>query len=83
MSKKDQNKNMFGSLSAAAGQREKEQQKLEAAMTGNESIPDDTKRTTMMLSMTEDDKFKLKSYALKQRKSVSAIIHQWISENCE
>ena len=76
--------NMFGSFGQAAEQREKEQRKIEAAVTGQqEPAQDSGKRVTMMLSMSEADKYKLKSYALKQGKPVSAIVHEWISEHCE
>ena len=75
--------NMFGSFGQAAEQREKEQRKIEAAVTGQqEPAQDSGKRVTMMLSMSEADKFALKSYALKQGRPVSAIVHDWIQEHC-
>ena len=75
--------NMFGSFGQAAEQREKEQRKIEAVVTGQqEPAQDSGKRVTMMLSLSESDKFKLKSYALKQGRPVSAIVHDWIQEHC-
>ena len=75
--------NMFGSFGTAAEQREKEQRKIEAAVTGQqEPVRSSEKRVTFMLAMTELDKFDLKEYALKQGRPVSAIIHDWIDEHC-
>lgn len=41
------------------------------------------KRTKLTLSMTTEDKKKLKIIAAKREKSISAMLHEWIKQNAE
>lgn len=38
------------------------------------------KTTCMNLSLPNADKVKLKIYAIKQGKTISAVVHEWINE---
>lgn len=40
-------------------------------------------RTKLTLSVTTEDKKRLKIIAAKREKSISAILHEWIEENAE
>ncbi len=77
--------NMF---SAAAQRREQEQQQIEAAVTGKVSVGGGKVRkrgdhaTTMSLSVSLEDKIKIKEYAARRCLSVSDILHSWIEEHC-
>lgn len=78
---KKQDENMFGSFASAADERKKEQQQIEATVMGTASDPG--KRTTMQIAMSDEDKITIKTYAARQRKPVSEIIHEWIAEHCQ
>jgi hypothetical protein len=41
------------------------------------------KRTKLTLSVTTEDKKKLKIIAAKREKSISAMLHEWIEKNAE
>lgn len=40
-------------------------------------------RTKLTLSVTTEDKKRLKIIAAKKEKSISAMLHEWIEENAE
>lgn len=40
-------------------------------------------RTKLTLSVTYEDKMKLKIFAAKRNTSISAMLHEWIQENAE
>lgn len=70
--------NMF-SKSAAA--RTQEQAKLEASSTGKEIKRPG--RTLISISLTLEDRERLKRYAYAQGATVSGIVQKWIRENCD
>ena len=78
--------NMFGSFGAAAEDRQAEQAKIEAAVTGVETELRNRKRgagaTTMTLAISLADKQRVKAYAAMKNTTVSDLLHQWIEENC-
>lgn len=84
MSKKQNN--MF----AAAVQRQEEQKEIEAAVTaGTNSKPNKMigkKRgagaTTITLTISSEDKLKVKEYAVHHNTTVSDLLHQWINDLC-
>lgn len=41
------------------------------------------RRTKLTLSVTAEDKKRLKIIAAKREKSISAMLHEWIEENTE
>lgn len=61
--------------------REQEQEKLTAAVTGATS--EKKAKPKITLSITEEDSFKVKMYALKNHTTVSDLLHEWIAEKCE
>lgn len=78
--KKKEDRNIFETFSSEAEEREKQQKHIEAIITGTTSSP--SKRTTMQIAMSDEDKIALKTYAAHQHKPVSAIIHEWITKHC-
>lgn len=42
----------------------------------------ESERTVMSLSISLEDKKKLKLYALQHDKTVAAVIHEWIEKYC-
>ncbi len=78
--------NMFGSFEAAIEEREQEQKRAEAAVTGQREIPPIRKRgpgaTTMTLTISREDKQLVKTYAARQCTTVSDLLHLWIREHC-
>lgn len=44
---------------------------------------ENVRRTKLTLSVTAEDKKRLKIIAAKREKSISAILHEWIEENAE
>lgn len=43
----------------------------------------DVRRTKLTLSVTTEDKKRLKIIAAKREKSISAMLHEWIEKNAE
>ena len=43
----------------------------------------DVRRTKLTLSVTAEDKKKLKIIAAKREKSISAMLHEWIAKKAE
>ena len=43
----------------------------------------DLRKTKLTLSITPEDKIKLKIIAAKKQKSISAMLHEWIENNVE
>lgn len=43
----------------------------------------DVRRTKLTLSVTAEDKKKLKIIAAKREKSISAMLHEWVEKNAE
>lgn len=41
------------------------------------------RRTKLTLSVTAEDKKRLKIIAAKREKSISAMLHEWVEENAE
>lgn len=80
--------NMFGNFANAAEQREQEQAKIEATVTG--TTEKDTGRmkkrgadaTTITLSISREDKALVKSLAARKGLAVSDLLHQWIEQAC-
>ena len=64
----------------AAQARKKEQEKIKQKLTSN---IDDTEnkepRTTMSLSLTVEDKKKLKTLAAQRETTVATLIHEWLN----
>ena len=48
-----------------------------------QKLSGDVRRTKLTLSMTTEDKKKLKIIAAKREKSISAMLHEWIKQNAE
>lgn len=80
--------NMF---SEAAQKRQKEQQEIEAAVTGKpEAAVPNTGRmkkrgldaTTITLAISRADKATVKTWAAQHSTTVSDLLHKWIEENC-
>jgi len=81
-------KNMF---SAALTQREQEQQTIEATVAethrkapigGGKVRKRGLNATTMTLSVSLEDKIRIKEYAARKCMSVSDLLHIWIEEAC-
>ena len=72
-------KNMFSGFGAAVQQREQEQQKISAVVMGT-TVP--KSKTTITVSITKEDKAKVKQYALANNTTVSDLLHDWIEQNC-
>lgn len=82
--------NMFAKMTS---EREEQQKTLEAKLSGE---PVQTERekilqgrprkrqnaTTMTISLSQEDKEKIKLYAFSKSLTVSDLIHQWIEQNC-
>lgn len=75
-----ESKNMFSGFSAAVQQREQEQQKISAVVTGAPAPK--SNKTTITLSITKEDKARVKQYALAAGTTVSDLLHDWIEQNC-
>lgn len=75
---------MFGAFGRAAVEREAEQANIEAAVTGKAPVL--RKRgvgaTTMTLSISAEDKQRVKEYAARQSLTVSDLLHEWIVKYC-
>ena len=69
-------KNMFSGFGAAVQQREPEQQKISAVVTGAPAPK--SNKTTITLSISNADKSKVKQYALAHGTTVSDLLHGWI-----
>lgn len=76
-----QHKNMFEGFAQAVEQREQQQAKIAATVTG-QPVPKGSKKTTMTLSILEADKLKVKQYALEHGTTVSDLLHEWIGQHC-
>lgn len=80
---KKQASNMFGAFGEAAVKREQEQAKIEAVVAGDAPR---RKRgagaTTITLTISQEDKQRVKSYAALRSTTVSDLLHQWIGEYC-
>lgn len=50
---------------------------------GEKKTSGSVRRTKLALSMTVEDKKRLKIIAAKREKSISAMLHEWIEENGE
>lgn len=48
-----------------------------------QKLSGDVRRTKLTLSMTTEDKKKLKIIAAKREKSISAMLHEWVEKNAE
>lgn len=77
---KKKRENMYDT---AQKEREQEQAALTAAVTGQET----PKRNTtpggkITLSITEEDRERVKLYAIKKKTTVSELLHTWIGEYC-
>ena len=76
--------NMFGSFADAANDRAKEQAKIQSAVMNDHKVdPDNTENDKMTLSITKEDKAKLKIFAAKKGMTVSGLLRIWIAENCK
>lgn len=70
----------------AAQTRQVEQSEIKAKL--NDTVADtaaeeDVPRTTMTISLSVEEKFRLKTLAMKKGKTTSGLIQQWIAENWE
>ena len=76
------NENMF---KKAAQTRKVEQNEIKAKLSDTvaETIEEDVPRTTMTISLSVEEKFRLKTLAMKKGKTTSGLIQQWIAENWE
>ncbi len=78
--------NMFGAFGEAVADREQEQAKIKAVAVGDKDEAPMRKRgpnaTTMTLSISGEDKQKLKAYAAQNYISVSDLLHIWIERYC-
>lgn len=68
-------------FSTGASARKHEQEKLTATNTGQEIKRQE--RTLISVSLTLEDRDRLKRYAYDQGATVSGIIQKWIRENCK
>lgn len=68
-------------FSTGASARKQEQEKLTATNTGQEIKRPE--RTLISVSLTLEDRDRLKRYAFDQGATVSGIIQKWIRENCK
>ena len=77
------NENMF---KKAAQTRKVEQNEIKAKLSDtvvDTSAEEDVPRTTMTISLSVEEKFRLKTLAMKRGKTTSGLIQQWIAENWE
>lgn len=94
MAKKE---NLFGSFDAAVQERQAEQAKIEARVTGQAAPPKPKQKeravplgrprkrldaTSMTISISQADKDLVKAYAFSHALTVSDLIHAWINEHC-
>lgn len=90
-----QGENLFGSFDLAATARQREQQRIEARVTGQAAPPEPKGRavplgrprkrleaTSMTISISQADKDLVKSFAFRHALTVSDLIHTWINEHC-
>ena len=85
-----QKHNIFSGFNAAALEREQEQDYIEVHVTGIE--PEDLepsgrsgrgrKSAAITLSISQEDKTLVKTFAVQRRTTVSELFHQWIQEHC-
>ena len=71
--------NMF---KKAAQTRQTEQKEIKAKLSekaDDEVVP----RTTICISLSAEEKFRLKTLAMKKGKTTSGLIQQWAAENWE
>ena len=77
------NENMF---KKAAATRKVEQSEIKAKLNdivADTAVEEDVPRTTMTISLSVEEKFRLKTLAMKRGKTTSGLIQQWIAENWE
>ena len=70
----------------AAQTRQAEQNEIKAKLSdtvADAKIEEDVPRTTMTISLSVEEKFRLKTLAMKRGKTTSGLIQQWIAENWE
>lgn len=92
MAKKE---NLFGSFDLAAAERQQEQERIEARVTGQAAPPEPKGRavplgrprkrldaTTMTISISQADKDLVKAFAFSRALTVSDLVHTWINEHC-
>ena len=67
---------------AAEKRRQEQESLMQTTKKKQETVEEITavKRTTMSLSLTEDDKVFLKQYAAYKGKTVAGVIKDWIDE---
>ncbi len=75
--------NMFGSFATAASDRAKEQAMIQSAVMNDRKVDPDSTADKMTLSVTKEDKAKLKIFAAKKGLTVSGLLRIWIAENCK
>ena len=68
-------------FSTGASARKQEQEKLTATNTGQEIKRPE--RTLISVSLTLEDRDKLKRCAYEQGVTVSGLVQKWIRENCK
>ena len=79
---------MFGGFSAAVEKREQEQAAISAAVTSPATAPaapeskPTARKSTIMLTISDEDKLKVKKYALEHGTSVSKLVSEWIAVHC-
>jgi predicted Zn-dependent protease len=68
-------------FATGANVRSQEQKKLAATSTGQQIKRQE--RTLISVSLTLEDRDKLKRYAYEQGATVSGLVQKWIRENCK
>lgn len=63
----------------ASQDRKKEQERIKLKLTNNYYDENREPRTTMSLSLTIEDKKKLKTLAAQREKTVATLIHEWLN----
>jgi len=90
-----QGENLFGSFDLAATERQREQQRIEARVTGQAAPPEPKGRavplgrprkrmdaTSMTISISQADKDLVKTFAFRHALTVSDLVHTWINQHC-
>ena len=75
--------NMF---KKAAQTRQAEQKEIKAKLSGagaDATVVEDVSRTMMTISLSVEEKFRLKTLAMKKGKTTSGLIQPWVAENWE
>lgn len=68
---------------ATAKRRKREQEDIVESVTAQaDKDGQQDKRTTMNISLSLQDKIRLKQYAAAQNKTTAAVIQEWIREYC-